>query len=244
MILHKNLQALGLNKKEAGVYLAVLELGEASIGALVKKSGIKRTTAYDIIGSLREKGLLTLTKNKKRTRYLAEDPRVLEHRLEEQKRTFRDMLPELLAITNSIDRKPRIRYYEGLDGIKEVYKDVLRHPDMELLAWVPEEAVEKFDEQFLNEYYIPRRTEKKIWQRVIAPDMPSMRKYRDLDQQSLRRTRLIPAEKFPLDVEISLYGERKIAVMSFEEGMGMIIESKKLFTTLKSIFEMNWEACK
>lgn len=85
MILHKNLQALGLSGKEAKIYLAVLELGEASIVALVKKSGIKRTTAYDVIGSLQEKGLVTLTKNKKSVRYLAEDPRVLEHRIEEKK---------------------------------------------------------------------------------------------------------------------------------------------------------------
>lgn len=243
-MLSKDLQNFGLDEKEAKTYLAVLELGEGNIGRIVKKSGIKRTTLYDVIESLKKKGLLSMVRRDKRTVYLAEDPRVLEEGLEEKRQKFKKMLPELLSIANFLDNKPKIRYFEGNEGIKEVYKDALNFSDQEMLAWVSEEAWDFEDKDFLFNYYIPRRVAKKIWVRAIAPDLPRMHEYKAADMKSLRRTRLIPADQFPIKVEIDLYGRNRIAVMSFAEKMGMIIESEKMYTTLKSIFEMNWASLK
>lgn len=239
-MLTRDLQTFGLDEKEAKAYVAALELGEGNIGRIAKKSGIKRTTLYDVIDSLKAKGLLSMSKREGKTVYIAEDPRVLREGLEEKKHTLEKMLPELLSIANFLDNKPTIRYFEGSEGIKDVYKDTLKYPDQELLAWVSEEAVQAFDEEFLNGYYLPKRVAKKIWVRAIAPDRPYMQGYKGLDEKSLRRTRLASMEQFPILVEINLYGKNKIAIMSFAEKVGMIIESEKIYTTLKSIFEMNW----
>lgn len=241
-MLINDLEKLGLNDKEAKVYLALLELGEANIQEIAKKSSIKRTTVYDIVESLKNKGLLSLIQKNKKIIYLAEDPRKLEGILEEKKETLKKALPELLSITNLLDKKPGTRFYEGLDGIKEIYKDTLRYPDQELLAWVSESAILGLDEKFLNEYYLKKRLEKKIWVRAIAPDREYMQKYKGMDEKSLRRTKLISADEFPFEVEINLYGRNKIGIMAFEEKIGLIIESQKIFNTLKSIFELNWKS--
>src|SRR4030042_5957943 len=179
----KDLEQLGLSEKEAKVYLAVLELGEVNIQKIAQKSSIKRTTVYDVINSLKEKRLLSeLTKGKK-TLYSAEDPRKLEGHLDEKKEMLRKILPELLSITNLLDKKPTIRFYEGDEGIKEVYKDTLNYPDQELLAWVSQEAVVGFDVEWLDKYYDSKRLEKKIWVRVIAPDTQEMVKnYKSTDE--------------------------------------------------------------
>lgn len=241
-MLFKDLQQFGLSEKEARVYMALLEIGEASVGHITQKSGVKRTTVYDVIEDLKASGLVGMIKKEKKTLYFAEDPRSLEGKLEEKKESLKRMLPELLSIANFLDNKPKIRFYEGKEGIKEVYKDTLHYPDQELLAWVAEEAIEAFDEAFLNAYYLPRRVEKKIWVRAIAPDVPLMQQYKGQDISSLRKTRLIDAKRFPLDAEINLYGRNKIAIMSFSEQTSLIIESEKIFRTLKSIFECQWES--
>jgi hypothetical protein len=173
--------------------------------------------------------------------YVAEDPRSLEGTLDEKKEKLRRMLPELLSLANFLDKKPRIRFYEGNEGIKEVYKDTLRYPDRELLAWVSHEAIQAFDEKFLNDFYLPRRLQKKIWVRAIAPDVPEMQSYKGQDEKSLRRTKLIDPEQFPLSVEINLYGRNKIGIMSFAEQVSLIIESDKISATLRSIFLSQWE---
>jgi sugar-specific transcriptional regulator TrmB len=236
------LEKLGLNEKEARVYLALLELGESNIQGLSAKSSVKRTTVYDILESLKEKGLITeITKNKK-TILMAEDPRKIENILDEKKDTFKRVLPELLSITNVLDNKPKIKFYEGINGIKDVYRDTLNYPDQELLAWVSNEAIHSFDEEqkFLD-YYLEKRKDKKIWVRAVAPDNEEMQNYKGLDEKSLRRTKLVSQEEFPFEVEINLYGRRKIGIMSFGEKLGLIIESEKLYKTLHSIFELNWK---
>lgn len=241
-MLNNDLEQLGLSDKEAKLYLAVLELGEANIQQIAQKSGVKRTTAYDVINSLKEKRLLTeITKNKK-SLFSAEDPRKLEGQLDEKKETLKKILPELLSITNLLDKKPTIKFYEGNEGIKEVYKDTLNYPDQELQAWVTAEAMTGFDVDWLENYYVKKRLEKKIWVRVIAPDAENIVKnYKSTDEKSLRKTKLVSAEEFPFEVEINLYGKNRIAVMSFGEKIGLIIESPKLYRTLKSIFELSWK---
>jgi len=241
MTTNKELSQFGLNSKESATYLAILELGEANIGQIVKKSRVSRTTLYDVLDSLKQQALISSSRRGTKTFYYAENPRVIGEKLDEKKRTLERMLPELLAIANAIDKKPKIRYYEGLEGIKDVYRDTLKFPEQELLAWVAEEAVGAFDEEFLNKYYLAKRIEKKIWVRAIAPNLPYMLRYQGLDRASLRTTKLIDPKKFPIDVEINLYGKSRIGIMSFTEELGLIIESEKIFRTLKSIFESQWE---
>ena len=116
--------------------MAVLELGEGNIQDISKKSGVKRTTVYDILNSLKEKKLISSINKGKKAVFSAEDPRKLDGQLDEKKETLKKILPELLSITNLLDKKPTIKFYEGDEGIKEVYKDTLNYPDQELVAWV------------------------------------------------------------------------------------------------------------
>ncbi len=241
-MLVNDLEKLGLSDKEAKVYLAVLELGEGNIARIAKKSGVKRTTVYDVVLSLKEKQLLDeITKGKKKI-YSAEDPRKLDDIYDERKATLKKILPDLLSVMNAIEKQPRIRYFEGAEGIKEVYKDTLKYPDQELVAWVTSEAMTGFDVEWLEKYYVPKRVEKKIWVRVIAPKTTEVEGYKERDEKSLRQTRLVDPAQFPMEVEINLYGFRNVAVMAFGEQTGLIIESQKIYRTLKSIFELGWKS--
>lgn len=233
---------MGLTDKEARVYLAVLELGEGNIARISQKSGVRRTTVYDIVNSLKERKLLNELIKGKKTLYSAEDPRKLDDMYDERKATLKRILPELLSVMNAIEKKPRIRYFEGAEGIKEVYKDTLKYPDQELVAWVSHEAMTDFDINWLEKYYIPKRLEKKIWVRVIAPRVQELENYKERDEKSLRQTRLVDPKEFPAEVEINLYGGRNVGVMAFGEQMGLVIESQKIYKTLKSIFELNWKS--
>ncbi len=239
-MLERELIEIGLTENEARAYLAALELGETTIARIAKKSGVKRTTTYLSVESLKEKGLLSELKKKKKTFFYAEDPRILQEKIEERKKAIEKIIPQLLSITNLIDKKPKITFYEGLEGIKDVYRDTLKYPDQEMLAWVSQDAFRVLDKEFID-YYIPKRVEKKIWVRVIAPDTPEIIDYKNRETKELRKTKLIDAQKYPIEVEIDLYGGNKIGVMAFKEKIGLIIESQKIFNTLKSIFEMYWD---
>lgn len=239
-MIKEQLIELGFTENEVLIYLATLEIGEATIGRIAQKSGVKRTTAYFSIESLKKKGLLSELKKNKRTFFYAEDPRILQEKMEERKKAIDNIIPQLLSITNLMDKKPKITFHEGIDGIKDVYRDGLKYPNQEMLAWVSQDAFYVLDDEFVN-YYIPKRVSKRIWVRAICPDTPEMKDYKSREVAELRKTKLISSEKYPIEVEIDLYGKNKISILAFKEGISLIIESTKIYNTLKSIFEMQWE---
>jgi len=239
-MLIEDLQKSGLSEAESRVYLAALELGETSISRLAKKSGIKRTTTYLVVEALQEKGLISTIKKDKKTRYYAEDPRKISEQLAEKQENVKKIMPELMAFANILDRKPKIRYFEGVEAYKEVFKDTLNYPKREALTWFSEDFI-RFDEKFFLDYFVPKKNENRIWVRAIFPDTPKMRKYSELDQKHLRKIRFVPADKFAIHIEIILYGKNSIGFVAYDENLAIIIESDKIHEALKSIFEVMWD---
>lgn len=239
-MLLKDLQNAGLNENEAKVYLAALELGETNITRLAKKAGIKRTTTYLVVDSLKEKGLLSSTKRKNKSVLYAEDPRKIGATLKEKEKTIQNIMPELLALANFLDKKPKIRFFEGKEAFKEIFKDTLQYPDSEMLAWFAEDFT-RFDSDFFLKSYIPKRIQKKIWVRAIFPDNPIMRNFAKNDEIHLRRSKFVASNKFQIQIEVNLYGNGKIGLISYDEELAIIVESQKIYGTLKSIFETMWE---
>ena len=83
------------------------------------------------------------------------------------------------------------------------------------------------------------RIEKKIWMRAIGQDLEVVRKIKSDDSKSLRQTRLHNFKEFPFDVEINLYGKRKIGIMAFKEQIGLIVESEKIYNIAARACEKN-----
>ena len=71
---------------------------------------------------------------------------------------------------------------------------------------------------------------------------PAVRQVTANNEKVLRRSRYVKSENFVMPIEIILYGGRKVGVISLEEEFSMIIESEKIFLSLKSIFEAMWES--
>ena len=76
--------------------------------------------------------------------------------------------------------------------------------------------------------------------KAIAPDTADMQEYFKRDKTELRQTRLISQGIFNIEVGILLYGKSKVGIVSYNEGMGLIIESPKIYKSLRNIFELAW----
>lgn len=238
-MLENKLQEIGLDDKEARIYLAALELGETTIARIAQKSGIKRTSIYNILDDLQDKGLIIVAKSKGRNLYYAQDPRKLERRINQRSRTMREIMPELLSITNLIDRKPKVKFYEGQESLKEIYEDTLSYPGKEIKLWMPQNTTKAYG-NFWNDYYVPQRLEKKIAVRAIIPPSEFMRRFQAGDLKQLRRTRR--SKTSFIEAELMLYGPDKLSIISFDEMIGLVIESRALFNTLAGLFETHWES--
>jgi sugar-specific transcriptional regulator TrmB len=239
-MLLEELKNAGLSENEAKVYLAALELGETSVYRLAKKSGVKRTTTYLAVENLKEKGLMSESMRDNVIVCYAENPKKLTERLEEKKNALEKIMPELLAFTNLIDKKPKIRYFEGKEAYKEVFSDVLKYPDSEMLGTFNEKFWDW--ENYFTEYFMPKRKEKKIWARILFMDSTELQSISQKINEYLSQVRLVSSEKFKIQIEMVVYGKDKVGFVSYEEEMAIIVESQKIHDTQKSFFEVIWDS--
>jgi sugar-specific transcriptional regulator TrmB len=240
MELKNYLEQLGLDGRKADVYLAALELGSGTVIEIARKARIKRTTCYDILLNLIDLGYISETAKGKRRLFIGEDPEKIKKDLRKKEGLITEILPMLKSMYNVKGVKPKIRYYEGLEGLKEVYDDTLKYRG-EILSFASEEIVSVLGRSWTNDY-IKRRVKKEIKFRAIlkGSDIIS-RDFVSQDQLQLRTSKLVNPEKYPFSIEINLYGFSKVAMISAKESTAMIIESTEIFNTLKLIFNLCWD---
>jgi sugar-specific transcriptional regulator TrmB len=240
MDLKEILEQLGLSPKEASVYLATLELGSGTTISIAKKANIKRTTGYDVLMELKTKSLVYETTQGSKRLFIAQDPEKLRKELERKAALFLDALPQFKSIYNIRAIKPKIRFYEGVEGVKEVYADTLKYSG-EFLAFGSEDIMKMVGDDWMNGF-IKKRIKKGIRVRAILPhtDFTNARLHEN-DPKELRATKLLDRKKYPFSIEIDIYGHSKISLISAKETLAVIIESSEIYNTLKLIFEALWD---
>jgi len=234
------LEQLGLEGKKADVYLACLELGGSSVIDIAKKANIKRTTAYDILVDLQKSGLVSQTIQGKKRLFIGEDPEKIKRDLERKEAAFSEILPMIKSLYNVKGTKPKIRFYEGVDGLKECYLDTLKYSG-EILALGSEHAARVLSTNWLLSY-VKDRVKKKIYLKAIVADSQLVRKeFLSKDREQMRISKTIDSGKYPFSIEINIYGHQKVFLMSPNEQIGLIIEGLEIHKTLKSMFELIWD---
>jgi hypothetical protein len=96
---------------------------------------------------------------------------------------------------------------------------------------------------YLDNEYIPKRVKAKVFAKVIVPYSKDNEEYAKKDKNSLRKTLLVKDKMFNMESEINLYDSGKvfIAMFSKNEMSGLVIESKNLYSSLKTIFDLLWK---
>lgn len=229
---------LTINDEQAKVYLAALELGQANMKELAEKSGLKRTSVYNYVKELIGKKLMATGKKRKRTVYSAIHPNML---IEIEKARLAELhrnLPELLAIYNKSKTKPRVTFYEGVDGIKEVLQDMLKEKQT-VSAFSDFKHMAAVFGDYYFDVFPPERARRGIISRNIVPDTPKARELAKTDAKYLRETKFLPVPD--LKTEINIYGN-KVALNSYQSNppFGVIIEDHDISETLRTIWQQLW----
>lgn len=242
----EELKNIGLSEDEAAVYAAGLELGPATVLEIARKTGLNRTTLYGVTDRLMEKRLLTKSVAGKRTLYVAEPPEKLTLMLKDRLAKLDDLLPELLSLGRKGVYKPKIKYYEGLDGIKSVYRDSLQSKERSLYAFVGVERLNvrsnvltKFWE---GEYRIGRQKNGVVG-KVVVPDNAEGMAFKAKDATSNRSTKLVPASTYNFEGEVLMFDD-VVCFISYteDEEFALSLESKAIAKTLRMVWQVVWNA--
>jgi sugar-specific transcriptional regulator TrmB len=234
------LQQFGLNKNEANVYLALLQLGPSPVLAIARRTGLKRPTIYLILDELIKHGLAALVPQEKKKLFIALPPDRFEEKLERQTELIRQVLPELTALYRTQTAKPAIQIFESREGIMNVYKEITNFKKGEVLSFFSAEAIpQEFFEVF--DIFIRAIKEEKMRLREIVYTKDKnhfyIQKTKNLPNHEMRFTD--PKNKFVTDNFI--YGD-KVALFSFKKRFAVVIESEDMAKSLRSLFELAWQS--
>lgn len=232
------LTSLGLTEKEAKVYLACTEIGTGVVSSIGQAAGINRVTTYDILEKLKQRGLVSYFTKKKIKYFSSTDPEILLEEFEKRTNDLRLSLPKFKKLTGET-KTPRVRYFEGLEGIKNIYAETLSSKS-EILNFSNSTEVRKQWPNYDKEY-VEKRAKKKIFLRGLSPKDKAGETVHSENKKYFREIRLIPAKQFDFSNEISIY-DNKVAIISFKnELIGMIIESHEIANSQRAIFNMCWD---
>ncbi|MEO8637855.1 MAG: helix-turn-helix domain-containing protein [Candidatus Taylorbacteria bacterium] len=241
------LRTFGLSEKETIVYVALLELGKGTVTQISRKAGINRTTGYDILDSLSNKLLVNVSGKEPKQEYAVEPPdailRFLKDRLqdtEEQIKKAEELVPQLRRV-EATQNRPKIKFYEGKEGLKHVYEDTLASEEP-IRAYANVDDMHKGLANYFPEYY-KRRAEKNIKIRAIVPKTPTGEERASHDEEEKREIAFVPADKYYFSPEINIY-DNKIMIASWREKLGVIIESAEIADAMKKIYELAWAEAK
>ena len=124
------LKELGLTDSETKVYLALLDVGDASRGAIVARSGIAGSKIYEVLERLQEKGLAATYLKDGVHRFKATSPNQLLAYLEEKRAALaivetdvRRLLPALLARHAAPKTTQEVELVTGLKGFGALFRE-------------------------------------------------------------------------------------------------------------------------
>ncbi len=239
MHLEKLLENYGLSKKEARVYLASLELGPSSVQKISQKTMLARSTTYDVLEGLRQKGLISIFRKKGVKYFNAETPEKIAEGAQNIADLLKKALPQLQAKQLRTRTQPIVRFYQGKQGMKTILTEILKEAH-ELSSFCSAEDLFTALENYFPRF-VQQRVKRKIPVRVIMRESAKARERKQLGPQQLRKVKIIPAKYEHHG--ITLIWNHKIAMFSFKENLEVVvIESRPLTAMQKASFDFIWNS--
>jgi len=245
----RELISIGLSEKEAKVYLASLELGKSSVQKIAQKAEVKRATTYVVIQALMKKGLMGSLEQNKKTFFFAESPdnllsliRIQERELEEKERRLKRMIPEMLALYDSSDKKPKVCYYEGTEGLKSVQQEYLKVKKKEIWTIFNADHFSRFSPRVGADEYTKERARRGIKGRVIYISKHGPIKSLESDKKKLRQSKRLPYKDFPFEADFTIF-DNKVSIEAYDDKvMGVVIEDDRIADSMRTLFNAIWKS--
>jgi sugar-specific transcriptional regulator TrmB len=235
---------IGLTQEEARVYLACLEISGGPVSVIARKAGVHRVSCYHTLENLQRKRLLSQYNKNGVKCFAPEPPEQVIKLAEEHLHLAKGLLPELKSLASALAFKPKIRFYEGQDGVEKVFTESLGARG-EILGYTNLKNVTGFFPQYFREY-TATKLKRKIKTRYLSPTVPEgvriMEPFLPKEyDKNLIEILLVNKDQFPFENEVLIFNY-SVGIVSVkgDELLGLIVESPTFARTMKAVFDLAW----
>ncbi len=236
------LEELGLTNTEIRVYVSLLEIGESSAGNILEKSKLPNSTVHRDLNSLIEKGIVSFVREGKKKLYRANSPETFINFIEEKKRKFLTILPQLKQTQNTSKKEDLAGVYKGVKGIKEVYSMIINSKGEEYNTfgggYITAEVMGL--DWWINLH--KRRVENKLPSRQIF-DLTVKKDAKEIKENPLTKIKYVE-EKFASFQETVICGDYVAIAIFSENPYAFLIKDKSVAESYRKYFEILWASSK
>lgn len=232
------LEEYGLSKNERKVYLTCLRIGTSSVYKIAEKTALPKSTCYDTLHALQEKGFVGSMIEGKKKHFQAANPEKLIQVIEEKRERLKEVIPRLKELEKTEHEIPRVHVFSGKEGIKTIFDKVLETKKDFLIIG----NFEKFKGvlPFYSEAFVKKRVKNGIKCKLIEEMSRKNIILKKKDKNELRTTKFLKCLKKE-SAEILIF-EGKIALVTLTENepTAILIENKEIFNLFQVLFKELW----
>ncbi len=229
------LEKIGLSEKESKVYLSLLKLKIAPVTKISEESDVDRTQTYDILQSLIKRGLASYVLKNNSKHFSPANPDQILHDLQGKEREFRSMLPSLKQLFAQQPEKTSVEIFRGIEGLKAVYKNLLKSEKDYLLLGTPqifETILPIFSKQFLKQV-----KKAGIKEKIIFSNKEKFTKLKNGEYKYLKQDIFNPTDAL-------IYDEHVVLFIWSEPYYAILMRSKEIEKTYRKYFDFLWNHAK
>jgi len=236
------LEEFGLTKTEEKIYLVLLRLGSVSASEIIKKTQLHRTTVYDVLERLIEKGLVSFVYVNKIKIYSSANPsKFLDIALEEQKKADKKqesanrIVKQIASIKEEQKQKSFVHLFTGTEGQKTIMDDIIETgKEFYILG-----GGGKFshDHPIYTEQWAEKRRRKNIKAKIIGTNRGEAPVWK------LNEIKYLPKEYKSPSVTF-VYGGKVAIFIQENPVLIILIDSDKVASSYKNYFNLLWKIAK
>lgn len=238
----------GFTGTEIRIYLAGFLRESIRANALAAQTGIQRTTVYNALTTLIQKGLVSKHVVDGITWYTMYPPEIIKTSIQNKIDALKGQLldfEKLIPLFNKLGNEQRVEtgvaYFDGVSGMKTAINQALYCQSRSWKILAPHRNF--FSELDLTyaKYFMQMREErgitaKSIWERSFV----AHRKFSKL-AVSIRNPRLLPRSLEGRFKTTMILFDKKIAfISSLQEHTAIIIQSEEIYDLLDVLFDGLW----
>lgn len=234
---------LGLKRPDVHVLMACLHHKDGLfVHEICATTKINRSTVYLSLKRLLAKNYISALKVGGRYKYFAEKPDAI---IFQQEQLLEDLLAikPILSKLGSQTGETEIRFFEGVAGIKQIYRDRLLKTkfsrNQEILSFSSGHDITKLVPEF-ESLVVRQRIKQRIGIRVIAPENSKSHSPWKNNKTEMRSVKYFDEKSYPFSVSLEIYGD-SVAIYSPSKPVGgVIIRNAKISNSLRSLFNLVW----
>ncbi len=230
------LQSIGLSEKETKIYLSTLKIQPARASQIALLAEVTRPTAYDLLESLKKKGLIIEEETGGIKYFNAKPPESilsfiegqLEH-LQKSKIQAKKLLPEFEELQKDEWKKSEVHIYDTARALQVLKNMLVKHPDCKII-------LDTSEANLSIQNILERELEIKHSFDILTPASTSNKVYQNLSRHHIQF--LSSIDKQPSDIFIF---PEEVGFVSYTPFLQLtLMKNRSVVETQQAIFRNMW----